>query len=385
MTEWFKEALKLADQGLDRKEICNRLGKSRNTVNSAFYRYFKKRQEEAVAEPAKKIKATVAKVEVQEELIPTTDTEIKDIIVNKLKRPKRMDEIVKIMPKDVDAQRIAQVMDSMKENGQIIDDIGGKLCLRTIIMMDQKNVVDTGWNGEKLIRFGIVSDPHMTSKYQQLTHLNAMYDLFQREGIHDVYNPGDILEGEYQSRKGHAYEIFRHGADDQVEYAIENYPKRDGMTTHFITGNHDHTHLKNGGYDIGKPIARERADMNYLGMNNATIMLTPNCRMDMTHPLDGSSYALSYSMQKAIEALPVDDLPDIFVTGHHHKAIYAYIRGIHSLEAGTFQAQSGWMKGKRLAAHVGGWIVSVHVDEEGNVTRFLPEWVPFPKSIPNDY
>lgn len=80
-----------------------------------------------------------------------------------------------------------------------------------------------------------------------------------------------------------------------------------------------------------------------------------------------------------------DDLPNIYLTGHHHKAIYLYYRGIHCLEAGTFEAQTPWMRGKRLAAHVGGWIVTLHVDAEGNIKRFIPEWIPFPKTIHHDY
>jgi hypothetical protein len=43
------------------------------------------------------------------------------------------------------------------------------------------------------------------------------------------------------------------------------------------------------------------------------------------------------------------------------------------------------MRGKRLPAHVGGWIIEVHVTEDGTVTRCKGEWIPFYKMIERDY
>ena len=50
------------------------------------------------------------------------------------------------------------------------------------------------------------------------------------------------------------------------------------------------------------------------------IMLTPNCRMDLFHPLDGSSYAVSYSGQKYMDSITGGDKPNILFVGHHHKS-----------------------------------------------------------------
>lgn len=382
---WIEEARKLREEGLSYKEVGEKLGWVKTgTVKSRLYRDAHKND---VVTPTKETKKR-KKLEVNEDKpVPTTsDSDLKDKVLKELRKPKAIGDLVRgrKVTSDVTEERVAKLIDSLRKSGYVIDNFGDKMMLRTIQTMEH-NRVDIDWRGEKVIKFGVASDQHMNSKYQQLTHLNTFYDICQKEGITTVYNPGDLVEGEYQQRKGHVYEIFNHGADDQVDYVIRNYPRRKGMITKFITGNHDHTHLKNSGYDIGKRIDLERDDMEYLGMNNASIFLTPNCRMDLAHPLDGSSYALSYSIQKSIEAMSVDDLPQIFVVGHHHKAIYLYTRGIHALEAGTFQAQSAWMKGKRLAAHVGGWIIEVHVNDRGEISRFIPEWVCFPKSIKEDY
>jgi hypothetical protein len=43
------------------------------------------------------------------------------------------------------------------------------------------------------------------------------------------------------------------------------------------------------------------------------------------------------------------------------------------------------MRGKQIAAFMGGWIVEVHVDESGTVTRVKQEYIPFYKAIKDDW
>ena len=186
-------------------------------------------------------------------------------------------------------------------------------------------------------------------------------------------------------RPGHEHELFVIGADDQVNYIIKNHPYRKGITTKFILGNHDTSHIKNGGHDIGVPIAAAREDMQYLGIYNAKMHITPNCIVELNHPLDGGAYALSYSLQKMIDSMSGGEKPNILLNGHHHKLFYMIYRNIHAFECGTMQEQTPWMRGKRLAAHIGGMIVEVHVDHEGTVTRCRNEFVPFYRTVKNDY
>lgn len=274
-------------------------------------------------------------------------------------------------------------LDDWRDEGyQILEtDDTVKLC-RNIVPQD--NAYKDDWQGESIIRFGVVSDTHLCSKWQQLTFLNRLYDLFGREGISKVYHAGDITEG-FKMRQGHEHEIFKFGADDQAQYVIDNYPYRPDITTEFITGNHDASHIKNGGIDIGRIIARERQDMIYLGQSNAKINLTPKCVLEINHPLDGASYAISYSLQKLIDSMSGGDKPNILINGHHHKAMYIYYRNIHAFEAGAIQAQTPWMHGKRLAAYIGGWIIEAHIDKDGTVTRCKGEFIPLYKPIQNDY
>lgn len=240
------------------------------------------------------------------------------------------------------------------------------------------------WNGCRTIRFGLMGDTQINSKYTQITHLHALYDIYAREGIEDVYHTGDMDEGE-QMRQGHQYECYNQGADDHEDEIIRVYPRRTGMTTHFITGNHDASMIKHCGHDIGRGIADKRKDMQYLGRDCAVIEITPNCNLELRHPWDGTAYALSYKTQKMIDAMQGGEKPNILAVGHYHKAEYLFYRNVHCFQTGTFQAQTPFMRGKGIAAMMGGWIVDVDVEDDGTIRSIKQQFIPFYKAIKDDY
>lgn len=237
----------------------------------------------------------------------------------------------------------------------------------------------------KEVDFLVISDSHLCQKGQQLSFINHLYDEAERRGIKRVYVVGDITDGYYKNRQEQVYDLFAIGADEQKDYVVKNWPRRKGIITYFIIGNHDETHIKNGGFNIGKAIANERDDMVYLGIGYAMIELSPNCRMDLLHPLDGSSYAISYSGQKYMDALSGGDKPNILFVGHHHKCMYFVYRNIHYFEVPSTTKQSSWMKRKRLANESGAWFVKVVVDEEGTISSCITEYMKQYKYLDNDY
>lgn len=240
------------------------------------------------------------------------------------------------------------------------------------------------WDGTTTIRFAIMGDTQLGSKYAQLTYLHNFYDLCAKEGIKDVYHTGDITEG-LKMRVGHEYELYTVSADEMRDEVIKNYPKREGITTHFITGNHDASIYKQVGFDIGRAIANSRPDMEYLGRDCAVIYITPNCTLELRHPWDGTAYALSYKLQKMIESMESDSKPNILAVGHYHKAEYIFYRNVHALQTGCFQGQTPFTRGKGISVHMGGWIVTIRVDEKGYIQGFAPEYVPYYYSIKDDY
>lgn len=248
----------------------------------------------------------------------------------------------------------------------------------------EPNKYNTNWNGNKIIRFGLMGDTQLGSKYAQISHLIKFYDICKDLGIADIYHTGDITDG-LKMRPGHEYELYCTSADELKEDVIKHYPKVKGITTHFITGNHDASLYKHVGYDIGMAIANERPDLKYLGRDCAVVYLTPNCTLELRHPWDGTAYAISYKPQKMIEAMESDSKPNILGIGHYHKAEYIFYRNVHCFQTGCFQGQTPFTRGKGISVHLGGWIVTVYVDENGYIQRIIPEFIPFYSSIKDDY
>lgn len=255
---------------------------------------------------------------------------------------------------------------------------------RVVIQNQEPSSHKSVWDGTETIKIAIMGDTQIGSKYTQWTHLKNFYDICNEEGVRDIYHTGDITDG-LKMRPGHEYELYEVSADDILDDVVSNYPKIDGVTTHFITGNHDASIYKHVGYDIGEGIARQRTDMKYLGRDCAVVYLTPNCKLELRHPWDGTAYAISYKMQKMIESMESDSKPNILAVGHYHKMEYIFYRNVHALQTGCFQSQTPFTRGKGISVHLGGWIVTIKVDETGTIKSFAPQFIPYYSSIKDDY
>ena len=295
---------------------------------------------------------------------------------------KFLNEFEKIIPgpnRDAKRKRITRYMENSK-----IKKPEKELCVQETSILEAPEVnLNVKTN---TITFGLIGDTHFNSKYVQLTYLNNFYDTCVAQGITDVYHVGDVDEGE-QMRPGHAYENYRQGADDHISEIVKNYPYREGITTHFITGNHDASFRKSCGLDIGKQIATKRSDMNYLGRDVANIKITNKITMQLRHPWSGSAYALSYRPQKIVESMEAAclDKPDILCIGHYHKIEYLFYHGVHVFQTGCFQSATPFTTGKGISVSMGGWIVTVETDLEGNLKAITPKAVVYNKAIKEDY
>jgi hypothetical protein len=120
-------------------------------------------------------------------------------------------------------------------------------------------------------------------------------------------------------------------------------------------------------------------EYEFLGEDQARVQFeTPNgtFTLGLLHPGGGSSYALSYRPQKIIESLEGGSKPNMLAIGHHHKAeMLPSYRNVCGVQVGTFERQTPFMARQGLAAHVGGWVIEVHVGEGCN--RIKGEFVAF--------
>lgn len=220
--------------------------------------------------------------------------------------------------------------------------------------------------------FGVVSDTHLGSKKERLDELNKVYDIFEREGVTVVYHAGDLTDG-WGVYRGQELEVAKIGQQEQIDYATEVYPKAGGITTHFITGNHDLREYERGGADPGVAIARVRPDMKYLGQMTARVTLPEEIQMDLLHPDGGQAYALSYKAQRHVNALSPEDVPNIMLWGHYHTSFYMHYRNVHFLQVPSLKDAGLWEKRKGMNSVVGGWLVEGKISSQGNLARFKPE------------
>jgi len=234
-------------------------------------------------------------------------------------------------------------------------------------------------------RFGYVTDNHLGSKYERLDVLNKLYDIFADEGITTVFNTGNWIDGE---ARFNMHDLNVHGFDNQIRYMLEKYPKRDGIITKYIAGDdHEGWYTQKHGIDAGR-LLQERAykfgrtDLEYLDyMENDIILPSKDGKgqtiIRLLHPGGGSAYAISYAPQKIVESYSGNEKPHVLLVGHYHKASYDFIRGVHVVQGGTTMDQSPFMRKKRLAAHLGGWIIEFTTHPNGAIERFRAEFFPF--------
>jgi predicted phosphodiesterase/ribosomal protein S25 len=285
---------------------------------------------------------------------------------------------------NIGPSNIRTALDLLKEEGiNIVVKETGEASISSVIAKSDARVLDIKKMTTGMHKFGAIGDNHLGSKYERLDVLNALYDIYEKEGITVVYNTGNWIDGE---ARFNVHDLHTHGLDGQIDYMIKKYPQRKGITTFFVSGDdHEGWYTQREGMDVGRylQIQAERAgrkDLQFLGHMEADIVLKAKngkTTVRVQHPGGGSAYAISYTAQKIVESYTGGEKPDVLLIGHYHKAEYSYIRGVHVVQTGCTQDQTPFMRKKRLAAHLGGWIIEIGTDDVGAVTRFKQEWIPF--------
>jgi predicted phosphodiesterase len=233
------------------------------------------------------------------------------------------------------------------------------------------------------IRIGAISCTHLGSLYQQLTALREYYRYCAETGVTDIFHAGDLVDG-ISVYEGQEYEIFAHGYDAQLQYAIENYPWEEGITTHVIAGNHDYSFAKISGANIVQAISREREDIHYLGDFGAHIEIE-DIRIYIMHGRGGNAYARSYKIQKLVENFTPENKPHILLVGHWHTlCILPTYRNVEAFSLGSFQAQTPYLRRLGIWPVVCGLILEITPDDKG-LAKIRAEWPMWHIMRENDY
>jgi predicted phosphodiesterase len=255
--------------------------------------------------------------------------------------------------------------------------------LQTILKQKGQSVPETGLvrklpsNG-KHTKFTVISDLHMGHNKYRPDILDHAIRNSNKQGSEFYCIPGDILEG-MSGREGHIYELAHIGATNQLNYGIEQLSKLEKPVYAITaTNSHDGWYSSKGnmGFEVGPELARRIKDFNFLGYDEADLELDNGITIRMTHPGDGTAYAVSYKAQKYLNALSGGTKPDINLQGHYHKAMYMFYRNVHHFDAGTLCDQTIFMKKVQTPAMTGYWIIDAWANKKG-VDRIKSEFVPF--------
>jgi hypothetical protein len=230
-----------------------------------------------------------------------------------------------------------------------------------------------------ILRVGVVSDTHLGAKEEALEQLHLAYDVFEREGITEVWHAGDWGTGVGMFRTHHA-ESKVHTSDEQVDYLAAHYPRRKRIVTRGIGGNHD---LEGAfgqiGFDPVAAVAARRDDIDYLGPYGAWLELREGTGSwaHLLHGSGGMSYAYSYKAQKLVDGYSAGRKPSLLIVGHWHVRGNFMARNVEVVFPGCFEWQSRFMQRLGLQPAVGFHLLELHVADDGSVVQFAPRWFPF--------
>ncbi len=192
-----------------------------------------------------------------------------------------------------------------------------------------------------------------------------------------------MIDGDHHFNK---HEVVCRGLDAQSEYLAQVWPKKKSITTFFITGDdHEGWYINREGVNVGSYIQTKfeqhgRKDFQFIGHVEADILLPgkkTQSVMRLIHAGGGTAYATSYSTQKIVESYQGGEKPRILCVGHYHKANFDYAREVYTYQGGCTCDQTTFMRKKKLAAHVGGWIIELTINDDGMVIRSKGDWIPF--------
>ncbi|MGN1323530.1 MAG: metallophosphoesterase [Bacilli bacterium] len=253
------------------------------------------------------------------------------------------------------------------------------------------NIIDNDEN----IKVMLISDTRFGSIYQQTTILNDMYLKAKEMGVKYVFLTGDVVEGIYRGAKSiYNTTLHKDGYDDQADYVAACFPRIQGITTYFVTGEHDLSFLKGTDkVDIGKLIAAKRDDMIYLGPKRKKVSFVTGDRRSgsisfyLQHSSGNVPYTISYKPQQKISSLRNEDKTDILVTSHFAACDSFLRRGVRSYQVPTVTATTDEMKDANTPVYntIGAWVVSLDRDKKGSLKRTSQMYIPYYKTIKDDY
>ncbi|MBW3021601.1 metallophosphoesterase, partial [Candidatus Woesearchaeota archaeon] len=160
-----------------------------------------------------------------------------------------LDDIVSEL--DVSKKGAKKLISELKDEGVSVVDRNGTYFIQKFAQVSASTYKAATL--DDVVKIAIVSDTHGSSEATRYDLLEKFYQKCKEEGVTEVYHCGDITDG-IGVYKGQENQLEEWGVDKQAAAVIAKYPKIKGITTYFITGNHDLKALNQTGVDVGNLI-----------------------------------------------------------------------------------------------------------------------------------
>lgn len=220
---------------------------------------------------------------------------------------------------------------------------------------------------ENYVKFGVISDLHIGSKFYRPDVLEHAITNFARQDVQFVINAGDSIEG-MSNREGHIYEVDSVrglGVTNQVNYLADEFERfaELGLDVYSIEAQGSHggwsQNRANQGLEIGDYISSKVPAYKFLGYDEADLVVD-GIRIRLRHP--EKRYVEDY-----IASLPGGHKPHMVFDGHYHNRIgYRFVRNVHGYDCGTMQDQTPFLQRMSSPSLVGYWIVEIVIGESSN-------------------
>lgn len=272
------------------------------------------------------------------------------------------------------------LVELMKQDGELVDYLNGQIIKLKKPM--QTNGIYEIPNNLQHIKLLLISDTHLASKFDRLDILRYLYVKAEDNNVNYILHSGDLTDG-LSGRPQQLYDLKEASYTGQRDYVIEKYPKSN-IPTYLIAGNHDLWWIKQCGADICKDISNQREDLHYLGSDCEDLKIG-KLKIRLFHGKGGGSYAKSYKLQKYLDSIPTDELPNILQTGHIHQAFYMKQGNTHCFQTSCLQDLTPFERSMGFSNDKSVWWVDVYFDDKGNVYSINPQLETFGKTLVKRY
>lgn len=282
---------------------------------------------------------------------------------------KKKKPYIKNVMKDLDLKEyeVIGLVEMLKQKGYLFDIVDGQIVK---IKPIKENDIYKIPNNMEHLKLLLLSDTHLSSKYDRVDILRYLYAKAEDTGVDYILHSGDLTEG-VSGRPQQLYELKENSYTGQRDYVIDKYPKSD-IPTYLIAGNHDLWWVKQCGADICKDISNQRPDIHYLGSDCEDLHIG-KLKIRMYHGKGGGAYAKSYKLQKYLDSIPAEELPHILQTGHIHQAFYMKQGKTNCFQTSCLQDLTPYERSQGFNNDKSVWWVDIDMDDKGNPVQIKQE------------